>query len=153
MPGFYGTRASMLVDVALTIFVVMPFALLFVIREARRRHHQRHRRLQLVAFAVMTVAVAALEVDIRLSGGTTALAGRAAVAGGIARGVLLGHITVAVLTWLGWLVLLVRSSRAYGDVLPGSFSRRHRQLGRVVHGGVSLTAASGTVLYVLAFAL
>lgn len=156
MPGFFGTRASLLVDLAITTFVLMPFALLPVIRLAKRGEHRRHRAAQLALFAIQTLAVVLLEVDIRLEGGSAAIAGRAVQLDGAAvRVLLLGHIAIATTTWVGWLTLLVRSARRYSGKatppLPGPFSRTHRRWGRWVWLGVFLTSASGVVLYVAAF--
>jgi len=63
------------------------------------------------------------------------------------------HITVAVATYALWSWLAAVSWRRFGARLPGSFSRRHRQLGTVVFGGLCFTAASATGIFALAFVL
>ena len=155
MPSLFGTRASLLVDIALSVFVVMPVLLFFVARQARRGKHGVHRAWQLALFALMTVAVVMLEVDIRLAGGTAAIAGRAAsTSSGMVRTLLLVHIAVACATWLSWLGLLILSNRRFRETrrrLPGQFSRAHRRLGWATIVGAIFNAASGTVLYVFAF--
>ncbi len=156
--GLFGTRASLLVDLALSVFCLMPLVLLVAIRWARQRDFRRHRAAQLVLFTVMTVAVVLLEVDVRVEGGTSAIAGRAAMLPSRAvQSLLLVHIGVAVATWLGWLTLLISSWRRFGVAehprpLPGAFSGLHRRAGRIVWLGNVFNAVSGAVLYVLAFA-
>ncbi|MEM9073356.1 MAG: DUF420 domain-containing protein [Myxococcota bacterium] len=152
MPGLFGTRASLVVDVSLSVFVLMPLLLFVAIRRARNRDHRGHQRMQIALFVTMTVAVVLLEVDIRLAGGTSAIAGRAiSLSSDVIRVVLLAHIGVAVATWLGWLSLLVVSRRRFESVLPGVFSRRHRRLGLAVWAGNIVNAVSGTLLYVVTF--
>ncbi|MBV1858573.1 MAG: DUF420 domain-containing protein [Nannocystaceae bacterium] len=158
MQGFLGTQASLLVDVSLSVFVLMPVALLGAIRWARMGEHRRHRTAQLSLFALMSIAVILLELDIRMEGGTDAVAGRAIeVPGDAVRALLLSHIAVAVVTWLGWGALLVTSWRRFGRAdhprpLPGSFSTAHRRTGRAVWVGNVFNAVSGTILYIVAFA-
>ncbi|MEM9191015.1 MAG: DUF420 domain-containing protein [Myxococcota bacterium] len=156
MPGLFGTRATLLVDLVIIIFVVMPVALVIAIWWAKLGNHDRHRLAQGILFLTMTVAVTLLEVDIRMQGGTEALAGRAvSVDVSAVRALLLIHIGVATITWVGWLVLLATSHRRYcgkrSPALPGAFSRSHRRMGRWVFAGVTFTSVTGAGLYVLAF--
>jgi hypothetical protein len=63
------------------------------------------------------------------------------------------HIVVAVATYALWTWLVVTSRRRFPIELPGRFSRRHRQLGTLVFGGLCFTAASATAVFTLAFVL
>ena len=153
-PGIYGTRADLWVDLSLTAFCVLPVFGVVAILLARRRRLLEHRRMQVSSLAVMTLAVALLETDIRLQGGTGALAAHtfnASIAW--SRGLLLVHIAIAVVTWLAWVYLVTRSLRSFRQTLPGTFSLRHRSLGRWIWLGQVFTAATGTLLYIVAYAL
>lgn len=152
--GFLGSRADLLTDLALSIFVLLPLVMPLGFRLARQRRLAFHRAVQIGFLATMTLAVAALEIDIRLTGGTGALAGRAvSVSAPAVRAILLVHLAIAVTTWITWILLVVRSHAGFRTSLPGSFSARHRIWGRRVWLGVSATSATGTLLYVAVFAL
>jgi putative membrane protein len=152
--GFLGTSADLLTDGALMVFIVLPLVMPFGFRLARRNELGRHRTVQVAFLLVMTLAVVTLEVDIRLQGGSGALAGRVVgVPSAAVRGFLAVHLAIAVTTWIAWVTLVVRSWRRFRRTLPGDFSAGHRKWGRRVWLGVAATAATGTVLYVLAYAL
>jgi hypothetical protein len=75
------------------------------------------------------------------------------VPGAAAHALFVVHLGIAVVTWMGWIVLVVRSWRAFGATLPGSFSADHRTWRRRLFWGVTATAATGTLLYVSTFVL
>ena len=152
--GFFGSRADLLTDLALSIFILLPVVMPIGFRLARNGRLRLHRTIQLAFLATMTIAVVALEVDIRLQGGSGALAGRAvAIPKAAVRALLLVHLIIAVTTWVTWVALAVRSWRRFDSTLPGDFSRTHRTWGRRVWLGVSATAATGTLLYIAAFVM
>lgn len=153
-PGFLGSRADLLTDLALSIFILLPLVMPIGFRLARERRLRLHRAVQLAFLATMTLAVAALEIDIRLTGGTGALAGRAvSVSAPAVRAILLVHLFIAVTTWIAWIVLVTRSHMRFKTSLPGSFSAAHRRWGKRVWLGVSATSATGTILYIAVFVL
>lgn len=152
--GFLGTSAGLLTDSALMVFIVLPIVMPLGFRLARRRELGRHRAVQIAFLLTMTLAVVMLEVDIRLQGGSRALAGRfIAVPAAAVRAFLIVHLAIAVTTWIAWVTLVVRSARSFRRTLPGDFSARHRKWGRRVWLGVAATAATGTGLYIVAYAL
>ncbi len=153
-PGFFGSRADFLTDLALSLFIALPLVMPLGFGLARRRRLALHRTVQVAFLATMTVAVAALELDIRLKGGTGALGGSAVAAPRLlVRALLLIHLVIAVTTWGAWIWLVVKSWRRFGGTLPGGFSLTHRRWGRRVWLGVSATAATGTLLYLCVFVL
>lgn len=94
----------------------------------------------------------ALEVSIRLAGGSGAFPAQSSIdRPGLLRALLLVHIGGAVATYAGWAWLAVASHRRFGAALPGSFSRRHRRAGRFVFGGLCFTALSAASVYTLLF--
>jgi hypothetical protein len=143
--------------VATSTYVVSmaaPIAAYISIRLARARQLDRHRLIQAVLVVVCWMSVLALELRIRLLGGSGAFLAHAPpdlLAWGWR---LLGvHITVAVATYALWTWLVVVSWRRYETRLPGSFSRRHRRFGTAVFGGLCFTAASASGIFALAFVL
>lgn len=152
--GFFGSRADLLTDLSLSLFVLLPMLMPLGFRLARGGRLQLHRAVQAGFLLTMTIAVLALEVDIRLKGGTGALAGSAVAAPRlIVRALFLVHLLIAVTTWVAWIGLVVRSWRGFGGTLPGAFSSAHVRWGKRVWVGVSATAATGTLLYIAVFVL
>jgi putative membrane protein len=147
-------RLDPVVTAAYVVTLAAPIAAYVSIRFARGRDHDRHRLVQAVLVVMGWFAVFALELRIRLAGGSGVFVERAPP--GLvdwAHRLLAIHIAVAVATYVVWSWLAVASWRRYGARLPGSFSRRHRQLGTLVFGGLCFTAASATGVYMLAFVL
>src|SRR5262249_47199312 len=68
--GFLGSRADLLVDLSLVTFVILPGLIVVGVRLAARRRFRAHRTVQAALLATMTLAVALLEIDIRINGGT-----------------------------------------------------------------------------------
>ena len=152
--GFLGSRADLLTDLALLTFIVLPLVMPLGFRLARKRRYLTHRRVQIGFLCVMTVAVLMLEIDVRLRGGSGALAGQAVAIPRLTARLLLSlHLLIAVSTWVGWIVFAVRSASRFRQSLPGDFSHPHRLWGRRIWVGVAATAATGTLLYISTFVL
>jgi hypothetical protein len=150
--GFLGTRADLLMDVVFVSTLATPFILVWAIRLAQQRQLEKHRFVQTLLLGVLLVAVALFEVDVRLSGGSGSLMKGSSYAGtGLLRGITLAHVLANVVTFIAWLVLVVKSRRRFNGALPGSFSASHRRLGRFVLGGTVFGALSAIVMYGLGF--
>ncbi len=149
--GFLGTRADVLMDVAIIVFTALPFILGMGIRLARSRRFAAHRGLQTNAAILILVLLTLFEVDIRISGGSRAFIAQSALSAGFIRGFLLCHVAVALATFACWATLLLRSRKHFGKSLPGSFSNTHRAWGWTTFVGVCLLSSSGAALYVMLF--
>lgn len=150
--GFLGTRADLLMDVVFVSTLATPFILVWAIRLAQQRQLEKHRLVQTLLLAVLLVAVALFEVDVRLSGGSGSLMKGSSYAGtGLLRGITLAHVLANVVTFIAWLVLVVKSRRRFNTELPGAFTPSHRRLGRFVLGGTVFGALSAVVMYGLGF--
>jgi len=148
----FGTRAWFLIDLTFLVTLVAPLIVLVSLALARRRRLDAHRRLQIGLLIVCIAAVLALELCIRLAGGSGAFLMQSGVRyPGLVRAVLAVHVICAVATYACWTWLAVVSHRRFGGSLPGSFSRRHRQMGRLVFRGLCITALSAAAMYTLAF--
>ena len=148
----FGSRASAIVDLTFLVTLLAPLITLFSMRAARARKHDLHRRVQVGLLAVCFLAVLALELEIRLAGGSGSFlaqseAGRAF----LARAFLAAHITGAVVTYLVWAFLAIASWKRYRGTLPGSFSRKHRRIGKWIFFGLCFTATTAVGMYSIAF--
>ncbi len=151
--GFLGTRADALVDVAMVFFAVAPFLMTQALRLAAQRRYRAHRRLQVGVLLGAIVAVMLLEGSIRFGHAVDAFTVSAYYGTATLAGLFAVHLVVAVPTFIGWCVLAILSWRRFTDVLPGSFSPRHRFWGWLTFLGLWLTCLTGLGLYVLSFAL
>ena len=148
----FGTRAWFVIDLTFLVTLVAPLVVVVSLALARRRRLDAHRRLQIGLLVVCIAAVLALELCIRLAGGSGAfLMQGGARHPGLVRAVLAVHVTCAVATYAAWTWLAVASHRRFRRALPGSFSRRHRRVGRLVLSGLCVTALSAAAMYTLAF--
>jgi len=152
--GILGSRADLLTDLSLLTFILLPLVMPLGFRLAQQQRLHAHRRMQVFFLGLMTVAVLVLEIDIRLRGGSGALAGKAvSIPTPAVRALLLIHLLIAVSTWLSWVGFVIASWRRFGQQLPGGFSGKHRRWGRILWLGVAATAGTGTLLYIAAFVL
>jgi uncharacterized membrane protein YozB (DUF420 family) len=151
--GFFGTRADALIDLSIILLSLLPVSTWIAIGYARKRRWTAHRNLQTATFLVNTLAVALLEIDIRISGGTVAYLSRSALPLPLMRACLLSHIAIALVTFCSWGILVVISWRRLHRVLPGDFSPRHRRVGKLTFAGITLMSSSGIALYVLLYVM
>ena len=149
-----GTRADLISTLTFALTLATPLVSLWSFRLARRREHARHRRVQTALLLACFASVVAFEVRILMAGGSGSLIAGAPPRLLVAARALLGaHIIVAVLAYLGWLMLLLMSRRRFSISLPGAFSRAHRRAGWAVFAGLAFSAASATGMYLFAFVL
>ncbi len=154
MPGsLIGSRADLLVEIVVLAQLFALPGLVFSIRAAREGRIQTHKRIQCALAIIFGIAVLALEVDIRLAGGTAALVRGGAYEGTTLLAVTLyGHLAIAALNALLWIALpLISLARARKGHLPGDFSQAHRRAGRLAAITFVATSLSGVFLYLIAF--
>jgi putative membrane protein len=147
-------RAPFIIDLAMFLSVLAPLVTLLSITLVRKRRFQLHRSVQSWLILVCVTAVIALEVSIRLAGGSGAFVAQADERWrAAARMVLTPHITVAALTYALWAWLVAVSRRRFGSDLPGHFARVHRPLGWIVFSGLVFSAESAAGVYATIFVL
>jgi putative membrane protein len=147
-------RASPLDIFVYAVTLCAPLAAWISFRFARRKEHVRHRRIQLTLLALCITAVVALEIEIRLAGGSGSLVSQAPAALlPAARAMLVIHIAVAVLTYSAWATLAFMSNRRFRSTLPGTWSSRHKRIGKLIFAGLVFTAVSATGMFFAAFVL
>jgi putative membrane protein len=148
------TRAPLIVDVAYAVTLAAPLFVFQGIRLARRKNYLGHRRLHAWLLAIAVIAVLALEIEIRIAGGTGALLRGSAFAGTtLLSTIAIVHIGGAILTYVLWIWLFWASWRKFPREIPGRFSLIHRRLGMGVMAGLIFTAVSATAVYVMGFVL
>ena len=159
LPGFLGTRGSLMLDVVfLAMFLVVPVLLYSVYQVKYRRRHQLHKQLQIVLGSVLLIAVTAFEIDMRFFTDWKALAGPspyfdAANPWGCPVGFsLLIHLSFAIPTLVLWVVVIVQALRHFpSPPQPNKHSPWHRRWGMIATVGMLLTAVTGWIFYWLAF--
>ena len=156
IPGFLGTRASLMLDVVfLAMFLVVP-VLAFSIYLVRRGRYALHRKIQLVLGAVLLVTVLAFELDLRFFTDWRKLAepspyyhseGRCLV-----WTALMVHLTFAVPVGFLWAFVIVQALRKFPyPPTPGRHSRSHKFWGWLAVSFMVMTAITGWTFYWLAF--
>lgn len=152
--GFLGTRANLLGDLVLLATLATPFLLWHSFKLARRRELLKHRRFQVILLGVLLVAIVLFEVDVRMASSQGGLMRDSAWHGTTTLRLLtLSHVIGAVLTFVGWLVLTIKSLSRFRSSLPGPFSRTHRRAGKAVFAGSVYTAVTAVGMYVMGFIL
>jgi hypothetical protein len=148
----FGTRAYLIVDFAYLVTLMAPLIAFFSLRLVRIGKQDAHKRVQTLLLTLAVLAVGALEIQIRLVGGSATLTQGSPYAGsGLMRYTAAVHIFGAVMTYVVWLWLVITSRRLHRSALPGTFSRRHKTMGWVVIGGLCFTTVSASAVYFLAF--
>ena len=157
LPGFLGTRGSLMLDaVFLAMFLVVPLMGLSIWLARSRRQYTLHKRLQIGMAAVLLLAVAAFEIDMRLFTDWEALAEPSPY---FQRGTwdavwtsLAVHLCFAIPTPVVWIVVIVRALRNFPNPpAPNKHSAWHRRWAWAAAALMTLTAVTGWVFYYLAF--
>jgi len=150
--GFLGTRADVLTDLITVGYGVIPLVLYLSALRARRGEHRLHRNIQCICLALLTVILILFETNIRLRGGSDALYLTSSFANTpLLRFSLIGHLAIAISTYVGWCGLTIASLRRFQRTLPGDFGATHRRMGRLVIAGNVATAVTGMWIYLLGF--
>jgi putative membrane protein len=156
LPGFLGTRGSLMLDlVFLAMFLVVPAMGLSIYLVKFQRLYQLHKTIQIVLAAVLLIAVLAFEVDMRFGGGWKERAAASPYWGAGFNRVwqaLAVHLCFAVPTPFLWIFVIVQALRKFPAPLrPGPYSATHIFWARLAAIGMTMTAVTGWVFYWLAF--
>ncbi len=154
--GFLPTRASFMLDfvvVAMVALVVVLGASIYLVRS--RRRFRLHKQIQLVTAVILLVTVVAFEVDVRLFTAWRTLAAESAwYQSGVVDVALWVHLVFAIPTPLVWIYTIVMAlNKIPADPRPCEYSARHRFWGWTSAVLLVMTAVTGWVFYILAFAL
>ncbi len=159
--GFLGFQASFMLDVVVCALVLVVPWLAFSIYQVKIKHnYDLHRVLQLSLAVVLTLAVAAFEVDMQLiHGGWENIVNKnpdtprrtlEELAG--IRSMLYVHLCFAVSTPILWAVTIVLALKKFPTpTTPNEHSRLHKNLGWASTLDLTLTSITGLIFYYLAF--
>ena len=157
MPGFLGTRGSLMLDVVfLAMFLVVPWMGLSIYLVRYRKKYDLHKWMQIVMGVVLLLAVGAFEVDMRFFNDWEQLAeGSPYYVKGTWDAVWISlaiHLCFAVPTPLIWIFVIVRAVRQFpSPARPSKHSSQHILWARIAAILMTLTAVTGWVFYYLAF--
>lgn len=153
MPGFLGTRASLMLDVVfLAMFVVVPVMLWSIYLVKFRQRYQLHKQIQLVLGAVLLIAVTMFEVDLQLFTDWKLLAAPSPYIDSIVRPSLWVHLFFAIPTAFLWVYVMYHGLRYIPNPPgPSVHSARHLFWAKLAAFEMVMTALTGWVFYYLAF--
>ncbi|MGI9516845.1 MAG: DUF420 domain-containing protein [Pirellulaceae bacterium] len=141
------------VVVAMVVLVIVLAASIYLVRV--RRQFRLHKQIQLVTAIMLLVTVVAFEVDVRFFTAWRTLAAESAwYESGMVDLSLWVHLFFAIPTPLVWIYTIVMAVKKIpADPRPCEYSPRHRFWGWTSSILLLMTAITGWIFYVLAFAL
>jgi putative membrane protein len=156
--GFLGYRASLMLDVvvcALAIVVPLLLASLFAVKVLKK--YSLHKKMQILLAAVLLLAVALFEVDMRLQGGIDGILSKrsrplSAEERASFNQLLYVHLFFAISTvglWIATLSLALK--RIPLPPAPSAHSGLHKILGWLSAVDITLTSATGLMVYYYGF--
>lgn len=152
--GFLGTRASFMLDfVFVAMFAVIPIMGWSIYQVKFNRRYQLHKAVQLVLGVVLLVAVTLFEIDIRLYGWVHRADPVAGEPAPIIWTTLYIHLFFAITTSVLWVFVIVQALLKFpSPPKPCEYSGRHLFWGKLAALDMFMTALTGWVFYLLAFA-
>ncbi len=156
--GFLGYKASLMLDVvACALAVVVPTLLASLYAVKIRRNYRLHKTLQIILGLVLLAVVGLFEIDMRLHGGIDGILDkRSRPLSPDERGsfdsLLYVHLFFAVSTVILWATTLVLAlKRMPNPPAPSNHSRLHKRLGWLSAADITLTSATGLMVYYYGF--
>ncbi|QBO59382.1 DUF420 domain-containing protein [Chryseobacterium salivictor] len=134
----------------LVITLLAPAFSYYAIKKAREKDYKTHKKIQTLVYVFCIAAVLVLELLIRFSGGSGSMFKDSSHADNpVFKTLLAAHITGAVLTYILWTFLMIKSRRKFKKTLPGKFSVSHKRLGIAVFIGLVYTGFTAFVVYLM----
>lgn len=136
----------------LAVTLVAPIFIYYAIKKAKQKDFKTHKKIQTVVYGVCIAAILTLELLIRFSGGSGSMFEDSSYADSkVFKTILIAHIIGAVLTYIVWTFLIIKSHRKFTKTLPGNFSNTHKVLGISVFIGLIYTGVSAFVVFLMTF--
>ncbi|NOZ38793.1 MAG: DUF420 domain-containing protein [Planctomycetes bacterium] len=154
LDGFLGTRASLMLDVVfVAMFVVIAVMGWSIFQVRVRNRYALHKWVQLGLAAVLFIAVAAFEIEMRVYGWEARAAGELeGSADPVVWKALYTHLVFAISSAVLWPVVIFRAWRQFPvPPAPNHHSRSHIFWARLAAIDMLLTSITGWVFYVMAF--
>ena len=144
LPGFFGTRAPLFMDVVSMIVAFLPLFMLGIIYLAKYKEYKLHALLQVVLYVVSVLVLTFFEIGVRFVGGFKSFMEGSSVGHDYAFIVLIFHIMVSVITLIIWTttILMAKKQLQLG---------KHKRAGWLTFVGVTLTMLTGMWVYFILF--
>ena len=153
--GILPARGSLMLDVVFLATFAIVIAMSFSIYLVRvRRKYRTHARIQIALGLILIVAITAFEIDLRFFTDWRSLARPSPyyATGWVDRWLII-HLCFAIPTPLLWIAAIWLAVRWFGwDPRPNRHSKKHRVLGRLAAGAMTMTTVTGWIFYYVAFA-
>lgn len=144
LPGIFGTRAPLFMDIVSLIVALLPFLMLGIISLARREKYKLHALLQGILFVVSVLVLTFFEIGVRFVGGFKSFMEGSGVGHDYAFIVLIFHIMVSVITLIIWTTTIVMAKK---QLQLG----KHKRAGWLTFIGVTMTTLTGGWVYMILF--
>ena len=144
LPGFFGTRAPLFMDIVSLIVAALPFLMLGIIFLARMKNYKLHALLQGVLYVVSVLVLTFFEIGVRFVGGFKSFMEGSGVGHDYAFIVLIFHIMVSVITLIIWTTTLLMAKKQLQ-------LNKHKRAGWFTFIGVTMTMLTGGWVYMILF--
>lgn len=144
MPGFFGTRAPMFMDIVSLIVMALPFLMLGNISLARLEKYKLHALLQGILYIISVIVLTFFEIGVRFVGGFQKFIEGSGVGHNYAFIVLVVHITISVITLIIWTTTLLMAKKQLQ-------LNKHKRAGWLTFFGVVMVVLTGSWVYMLLF--
>lgn len=144
LPGFFGTRAPLFMDIVSLIVAVLPFLMLGIIFLAKRKNYKLHALLQGILYIFSVFVLTFFEIGVRFVGGFKSFMEGSGVGHDYAFIVLIFHIMVSVITLIIWTTTLLMAKKQLQ-------LNKHKRAGWLTFIGVTMTMLTGGWVYFLLF--
>lgn len=144
LPGLFGTRAPLFMDLVSLIVLVLPFLMLIIIYLAKQKKYKLHARLQGVLYVISVLVLTFFEIGVRFVGGFESFMQGSGVGHNYALIVLIFHIMISVITLIIWSTTLITAKK---QLQLG----KHKKAGWFTFVGVTLTMLTGGWVYYILF--
>ncbi|CAA6803353.1 MAG: Unknown protein [uncultured Campylobacterales bacterium] len=141
------SRADWVVNFVIFCSFILPFALVFSFKLARKKKYLLHKYTQIGLFVVATLAVILLEVDIRFFHLNDAIEVSKYYGTTYLLVLFVIHLVFAFSSYILWIYMLIKSSKQY----PKKFNFNHKLYGMILFFDLLMTSVTGIWLYVLLF--
>ncbi len=135
-------------DVITIYFALLPFLVFLSIKLAINNKIKEHIISQMMIFALTLVFVLWFEYSVRFVSGYSDFVLHTEVNKTFLTSFLLVHILIAIVTFISWFYLLVKSAKAYKNKMNFTF---HKPLAIKVTLGIFTTSLMGVLIYYMLF--
>jgi len=150
MSGFLGTRADLIIDSIMVITGFLPLFLLYSFYLASKGRYALHKNLQLFLLLLSSIAVIALELDIRLGDIEHIRVQSSYYNSTILKVVFAFHLFVAISSFFLWSWMVFKFSLLSVAKIKQT---NHKLWGKILFIDLVLTLISGWAIYFMIFAL